>query len=58
VFEWVYPLLEEGVQSKVPFNLSTPNSSIAFPARDFLITSSRIRSSFDLDDIYQRIYVD
>lgn len=45
------------VHEKEPFDPNVPNSTIVFPVRDYMITPTRIRTSFDLNDIYNRIYI-
>lgn len=47
--------MKEKYREGEPFNEA--NTTIVFPIRDYMITPTRLRTSLDLSEIYNRIYV-
>lgn len=58
VYEWTNPIFLEQVIANETFDpKGFPNSTIVLPIRDYMITPERIRTSLDLAEIYNKIYV-
>lgn len=58
VYEWTNPIFLEQVIANETFDPNGfPNCTIVLPIRDYMITPERLRTSLDLAEIYNKIYV-